>query len=323
MKKIIKKFIKGYFALVAIILVTATFAFLFQACTNESYYEKDNAVDRSTELSNFKKSMQVAGEKFKNNTLTRKTNREQHAEVFVQEIEADALTLIKAYGVTEQDLINEFGSLDPDKISLTAQLIMAEEKLLDEGKTLSIFAQDDYQLSSIFLFGVNSTYAQSSDTIGGCIADAMGITAAFQFLESGVAGLGTKGVLKIIKKIGGKYLGAIGLALAVYDFADCMGWLNFQVAGGSSDEVSSLNDLIMIKPIKDYLISDFVYISKKQLNYKSMFNFSLDKNFNYTIYTVNRGFIGLEEPDPSTYTFSINGTINGRKLDISTIKVAY
>ena len=30
---------------------------------------------------------------------------------------------------------------------------------------------------------------------------------------------------KLLKKIAGKTLGPIGVALAVYDFADCMGWL--------------------------------------------------------------------------------------------------
>ncbi len=43
-------------------------------------------------------------------------------------------------------------------------------------------------------------------------------------IEQGVVGLGEKGVLKIIKKIRGKYLGVIGVALAAYDFAHCMGW---------------------------------------------------------------------------------------------------
>ena len=106
---------------------------------------------------------------------------------------------------------------------------MAED-LIDNGQTLTLFESEDYQLASLNFLGVNNVYAQStarmaSDTIGGCIADAIGITAAFEVIEHGVMGLGKKGVLKLIRKVGGKYLGAVGAVLAAYDFADCMGWI--------------------------------------------------------------------------------------------------
>jgi hypothetical protein len=44
-------------------------------------------------------------------------------------------------------------------------------------------------------------------------------------MNYGIQKLGKKGAYKLLKKIAGRTLGPIGVALAVYDFADCMGWL--------------------------------------------------------------------------------------------------
>ena len=144
--------------------------------------------------------------------------------VFVKEVRFPALALLKSYGITDQEIIAEFGSLDSAMVVLAAEAVVQAENLIDDGITLTFFEPEDYSLAALAVFGINKSYAQT-DTFGGCLADAIGITAAFEILEKGVAGLGKKGVLKLIKKIGGKYLGYIGVALAAYDFADCMGWL--------------------------------------------------------------------------------------------------
>jgi hypothetical protein len=271
--------------------------------------------------------MQIAGKEFKDKTLTSRistTTDQQLAEEFVQKISSDALILIKSYGVTEQDLINQFGSLDPDRIALTAQIIVAEERLIDEGKTLSIFAQEDYELSSLSLVGLNSTPVIDGNTVGGCLLEAIGIRAVVQVLVGDIAALGTAGVLKIVGNVASKYAGIIGAAVMVYQFADCMGWLdNLEELGVSNKEVSKMSDLVMIKPVTGYFIKDFVYISKKSIAYKSITDFYIDRNFNYKIYTVNMTATAEGDVNSDDFTFSSNETISGRKLDASTIKEAY
>lgn len=221
----LKKFLTGYFMLIALGISFSFIVSIIQSCTKEdSYYEMDKSIDRTSEINNFKKTMMTANNNVKNNFSMQRASREEMAINYTEIIKPDALTLIKSYGITEQEIIAEFGSLDSEKVALTAEAIIKAEELIDNGQTLSIFTEDDYQLASLSFIGLNSTYAQS-DTIGGCIADAIGITAAFELLQSGVAGLGRKGVLKLIRKIGGKSLGPVGLALATYDFADCMGWI--------------------------------------------------------------------------------------------------
>lgn len=221
----LKKFIKGYFMLIALGVSFSFIASIIQSCNKDNYYEMDNSIDRTTEINNFKKTMMTANNNVINNSLMQRgISREEKAILYTEIIKPDALTLIKSYGITEKEIIAEFGSLDSEKVALTAEAIVKAEELIDNGQTLSIFTKDDYQLASLSFIGLNSTYAQS-DTIGGCIADAIGITAAFELLQNGVAGLGRRGVLKLIRKIGGRALGPVGLALATYDFADCMGWI--------------------------------------------------------------------------------------------------
>lgn len=115
------------------------------------------------------------------------------------------------------------------------------------------------------------------------------------------------------------------LNLRVYQFADCMGWLTSSMIGGTDGNVSSFDDLVLIKPITGYFIKNYVYISKKSLNFKSITSFQIDRNFNYPIFIPEtNGFI-TGEPDSGKgfiYTFSSKQTINGSKLDASTIKEA-
>lgn len=324
MRKLIKKFIKGYFVLIVIMLTGSALTFLFNSCSKESYYDEENSIDHTVQLDNFKKSMQIAGKDFKKHGFTKKSfdsnpNNEEVAEQFVQQISGAALILIKSYGVTEQDLINHFGSLDPVMISMTAQLIMAEEDLLDEGKTMSIFTQDDYQISSLLLFGVNSTYAGGGSTVGGCLLEAIGVKAVVNILVGDLAALGTAGVLKIVGNVASKYAGVIGGAVMVYQFADCMGYFNKFETGGPGG-VSSINDLVLIKPVEGYFNQNYIYISKKDLNYVSISNFQIDQNFLYPIYLIHAdGPIPIDGPFNGTYSFSSEESIYGFKLDGSTI----
>lgn len=298
-------------------------AFLFNSCSKESYYDEENAIDHTVQLDNFKKSMQIAGKDFKRKGNTNRSydfepNNEELAEQFVQQISGDALILIKSYGVTELDLISQFGSLDPVKISMTAQLIMAEEDLLDEGKTLSIFTQDDYQISSLSLLGVSSTYAGGGSTVGGCLLEAIGVKAVVNILVGDLAALGTAGVLKIVGNVASKYAGVIGGAVMVYQFADCMGYFDKYDTGGPGG-VSSIDDLVLIEPVKDYFIKHGVYISKKELNYVSISNFYIDEGFMYKIYEIHADGPITSDGFHGTYSFTSEEKIMGRKLDGSTI----
>lgn len=303
--------------------IVSSVVFLFNSCTSESYYDEENAVDHSFQLNNFKTSMQNADKDLKSKSLTNRSidfesGNVELSEQFVQQISGDALLLIKSYGVTEQDLINEFGSLDPEKISMTAQIIMAEEDLLDEGKTLSIFTQEDYQLSALSFFGVNSTYAGGGNTVGGCLLEAIGIKAVVQVLVGDLAALGTAGVLKIVGNVASKYAGVIGGAVMVYQFADCMGWLTtYQVGGPLPGNVSTCNDVVMVSRKSSLGYIGPYYISKSDISFKSETDFIIESDRSYKTYNVN---ITANIEDTECNVTMGGVSLNGGELDISTVR---
>ena len=97
------------------------------------------------------------------------------------------------------------------------------------------FCPSDINYAS--LFGINALHAQGGpfiygepgeDTVGGYLADAVGISTVFQLLgnQGGSAAakkLSKKAAKKVAKRIISRSLRAVGAALAVYDFTSCMG----------------------------------------------------------------------------------------------------
>lgn len=226
------KIVKGLKFLTLLLCGFVLISYVIQSCTRNDNYEFTENIKTNEKLNIFKNSLKENGQKIKEKKETLRLAEISEAEIiaFEQEIRPDALNLIKSYGVTDAEIIEAFGSLDSPQISVAAESILMAEDLIDNGQTLTLFESEDYQLASLNFLGVNNVYAQStarmaSDTIGGYIADAIGITAAFEVIEHGVMGLGKNGVLKLIRKVGGKYLGAVGAVLAAYDFADFMGWI--------------------------------------------------------------------------------------------------
>lgn len=227
-----QKIVKGLRLLTLIMCGIVILSYAIQSCTRNDNYEFSENTKTNDHLKLFKNSLQKHGQDLKFKLSSERNASIIDAEIiaFEEKIRPDALALIRSYGITDAEIIEAFGSLDSPEISVAAESILMTENLIDNGQTLTMFEDEDYQLAGLSFMGITNVNAQStskiaSDTIGGCIADAIGITAAFEVIEHGVAGLGRKGVLKLIRKVGGKYLGAIGVALAAYDFADCMGWI--------------------------------------------------------------------------------------------------
>lgn len=227
------KLFKGTIAICLSVLVTCLLLLYVQGCAKDGIYTEQKISNVEKKLEIFRDALSSTKIKskqlFDGNVLYRSefpdsSIRATLAAEFVQEIAPYAISLIRTYGITDQEIIAEFGSFDSINIVLSALVVLMVEDLINSGQTIDIFEEDDYSYAILGLMGINSSFAQS-DTFGGCLADAIGIVGAFEILENGVAGLGKKGVLKVIKKIAGKFLGPFGAAMAAYDFADCMGWI--------------------------------------------------------------------------------------------------
>lgn len=122
----LRKILKSYFILIGLTMSISFIVLTFQSCAEDNYYEIDKSIDRTTQINNFKNTMITANNNLMKNSLTQKkrVNRQELAVEFTKAINQDALSLIKSYGITEQDIISEFGSLDSKKIALTAEAIV-------------------------------------------------------------------------------------------------------------------------------------------------------------------------------------------------------
>lgn len=142
---------------------------------------------------------------------------------FEERIRPVGLEILYSYGFTFEEIVLEFGSLNSPEISLTAEVIILLEEELNNNKLIYFLDETDLQYAS--LFGITSSFAQG-DTVGGCLADAVGVAAVWEVINGGVQKkMKKEAVKKVIRKVVGRSLGVVGAALAVYDFSDCMGWI--------------------------------------------------------------------------------------------------
>lgn len=233
----LRKFIKGFVGLFIVSFTLLSLNFLIQSCTNDDPYEENMAIDRTVEKDNFLSSLKTAEDKYKINTsgiALRATNSneldiisaiggEDNLELIIRDLQPSALNLIRSYGITDAELIEEFGSLDAPGIDEVAMLIIETDNLLEHGHTLDIFTQEDYLASIAPLFGTQM-YAQ---TVGGCLGEAAGIKIIQDAIQGGIKKLGKKGVMKLVRKVASRYLGWVGAAVMVIEFSECMGWTDF------------------------------------------------------------------------------------------------
>jgi len=82
------------------------------------------------------------------------------------------------------------------------------------------------ELSLIFIEIQNNIPLKENDNwthIRSCLSGALGLGELYYLLIQNPRALATaRGTLSLLKHIGGRYLGYIGLGLAIFDFADCI-----------------------------------------------------------------------------------------------------
>ena len=145
--------------------------------------------------------------------------------------------------VTKYERLSDlFKTLDPRLLQSRDELAVAEYLtqlnaeivsyvLTQYGEDLTgSFALDD---PNLFCAGLLIAYAEdyagvdpaTRAPVVDCLLDAFGVSDIVNQINDILDGNGSITVsIQIIKKIGRRYLGWIGLAVAVYEFGDCMNW---------------------------------------------------------------------------------------------------
>lgn len=230
-----KLFLKGIAGIFAIKLTLLVVLLTMQAC--ESDDSDDFTPDNRVQLEKFGKIALEVSQKldlrFKGISKGR-TNvaypeiTEEEAEEITTPLVSAGVDLIRSYGITDQEIVTEFGSLEHPDLANVGLAIYRVDLLAAEGYTFEDFDETDFEAISM-LMGAQPAHAVKAFD---CALDAVGVKVLMDLGEGGLKKLGKKGVLKLIKKVALRSLGFVGAAVAAYEFADCMGWLGGGTTGG-------------------------------------------------------------------------------------------
>lgn len=140
------------------------------------------------------------------------TEYELQCQAEVTPIYNQSTSVIAAYGITNQDLEDEWGSnYSPELVIKLALSISAYEELDAENNMAKV-------RSSLFL--ANPVYAGE---LYDCVKTALGIEALYELWHVRALSTyaGKKLMIQAIGKVATRYLGWVGAAWAVADFVDC------------------------------------------------------------------------------------------------------
>ncbi|APY10086.1 hypothetical protein BWZ22_02025 [Seonamhaeicola sp. S2-3] len=329
MKNGLNKFIKGVFAIFTIKLIFLGLSFTIQSCNNDNDFYENGELTNLKELNDFyytaknvaknineKLNASKKSKSISSKDLSLENNQQIDAElqVTITPLIQSGLDLLTSYGFSNQKLMLNFGSLDSPNIAIVSFAIFEAEVLAKEGYVIEDLDPNiDYDIASI-LIGSQNVYAQSM--IGSCVLEALGVNAVIKGFKGGLKKLGKKGALKLFGKVASRYLGWVGAAIAIVDFADCMGAFN-------SEEISttvpfqkdiSCDDLVRFRVKGNSFLS--VYIYKGDINYISDNDFHITSTKGYASYLVNFGDVA----NPECNIWHENDIILGTSIDQSTIE---
>lgn len=221
--------------------ITLSILFSTNFSCSDSLFEEAN---NSNHLLEFKKISKKTGISLRNHIVESNQNKriffddenmfllinelgESEAREFMLPMVQSGVELLRSYGLSDHEIIFEFGSLDSPEISRAALAITRFEDLVNDGYILDGYDDTDFIIAGLFF---QSAYAGGSQWYD-CAIRAAGVEVLVQMGQAGISNivkrLGKKGVIKLIGKIASRTLGYVGAAIAVYEFSDCMGWLEF------------------------------------------------------------------------------------------------
>ena len=224
----IRRLLKGLGAIFTIKLLLILGVLIFQSC--ETSEEKFEDYQRQEALLKFEIVVKETTPKISSvvndhviglsndATMKAKNNRllEQKAKRIIKPLVEETKELLLTYNVTEDDVTREFQDPNDPRIALVGLFLLAAEN--DQKKETAVnFAQ----AFGSFSFAQTNELTEAKPDWVDCMITAVGIDVAVEFLKGNVTEAIAK---KAIRKIASRVLGAIGAAVAAYEFASCMGW---------------------------------------------------------------------------------------------------
>jgi hypothetical protein len=135
-----------------------------------------------------------------------------------------ALNLLKSYGLTEAEINTNLGGITEEKLIDVAYSIIDIEEQASRGIELVDPVDGVSLLTGEFHVSDIAQAIRPSSQVFDCAMQALGISVVFELMEKGIEKMGKAAVRKLLAKVATKYLSWVGVAIAVYEFGDCMDW---------------------------------------------------------------------------------------------------
>ncbi|MBQ4821827.1 hypothetical protein [Aquimarina sp. MMG016] len=317
MKKHLKKFGKGYFAIFLIKVILFSGSFLVQSCQSsddetildiekqDAYDELEKNLNKANTINSntFKKFQNKSGD------LTQQqvdVLADSSSELAVQQALAPVMVssknLFALYGVSEFDLATIFGDANDPRIAILGTIVAEVEREYNQAPVgLSLSFQD---------LLVNKLHAQS----GGpnpwvCAGQAFGINTIAQLFAGVVSRSAILGAARVIAS---RLLGWVGVGLAIYYFGKCMDYWSESPIGDSSQNLDDYINISIPSLDKTYILL------KSDINYVSNSEYEFRQYGSYAIYEINEGFNGICEIKVKSQTIG-GGMFINRNLFFSPI----
>jgi hypothetical protein len=204
-KKGFRKYLKGMFALLVINLFFFGGSSLFQSCSVDDNEIKSEEKVALSKFENVLLDIKPEVIYFIDNNLSimskgEDINNEGKAKEVLEPILVSSQDLLISYGFTEQDLIEEFGSLENKDIIISSLAILdiTNAYIYNGGIVYN-------NQNNLFVQSIN---AQTYDQFKHCLFDAFQITAIATLVKVGIKGYiekyGQKALLRIVGKFAAK-----------------------------------------------------------------------------------------------------------------------
>ncbi len=141
-----------------------------------------------------------------------------------QQLAGTALSLLKSYGLTEAEINADLGGITEDKlVDVALSICNIEEKASNNIELVDPVDNVSF-LTGKKILANNDFAIQTQSQLFDCAMAAIGVTAVFELMDKGIERMGKAAVRKLLTKVATKYLSWVGVAIAVYEFGDCMSW---------------------------------------------------------------------------------------------------
>jgi hypothetical protein len=209
-------------ALVGMVLVTL-------ACEEESEPGEYRNVNREIALSDFENALKEGANSIKVLVESRPqlfypdkefTMVDKYRDQQLQKVLEPAITrstkLLETYGISKSIIKQELGNPNDPRLALIGLWVAELER-----RNLDARQVNRAQLANLSFFFQENTLVEKEPDWMECMMIAVGVDAIIEFVKGNVTEAIAK---KAIRKIASRTLGWVGVALALYEYGNCMEW---------------------------------------------------------------------------------------------------